>query len=1010
MKVTQLSAWHIRPWILGLGVLYLQCLPCLLHGQEPTATPEDLPESTHLPLHQVMQQFELKPGFELDLVATEPMVVDPVAMAFDIHGNAFVVEMIGYSERRHEKLGRVRRLSDTDGDGIMDVSVVFAQGLAWPTAVACYDGGVFVGATPDIFYFKDTDQDGVADLSRRVWTGFAADSAPFGPRQLNMQAMLNSFHWGPDNRIHGATGLSGGRVVSPLRPDMAPVSLRGRDFSFDPRTLDFRAEGGGAQHGMSFDAEWNKYVCSNSDHIQSVVYDPALAGVNPLVKALPARVSIAEDGPAAPVFRISPDEPWRVIRTRWRVAGAVSGPVEGGGTPSGYFTGATGVTIFTGDAWAETYRGDAWIADCGSNLVHRKQLIRQGPQFSARRPLDEQNTEFLRSSEHWFRPVQFANGPDGNLYVLDMHREIIEHPWSLPEGIKEHLNLNRGNDRGRIYRIRQAGAKPSVYRVLSTETPSPAEVIIGWLGHPNGWHRVTALRWFYENPQPALEVELRKMALHQARYHTRMDAWQVLLGWGKVSAADWLSMLEDPNEHVQHYGLRRLVSMEPGILDPRRWREACSRLVQQDRTRFDCLLALARHPLPPAQQAELLWEAMILEKKQKNWTEFAALNAAGHVVEALTEKVLNEVHAPYQALNDPGELFFMLGAHGDPAPIGRMASQLFELEANPQSWSMLVELHRGMQKAGLTWKDVMDDNIQRKRWLALQASLGDLGPSQVAKHPDLLRLIATALEPATKSLWMDWFFEDSWTGLRPMLFEVLQPSLNLRDFQVILDHWDELGPSVRPAILGGLLKVPGGARQLIECLAARPLLQRECPYPLRRRLIEHADASIASAAHQMFGQSQTPTNDQLAEHFSQSLLLDASLEKGEALFVERCASCHRANGQGHAVGPAMVTVKTSGKRRILDSILHPNREVQPQYMAYEILTSGDDEGLVGLIQDETATSLRLLQSGGVMHDIPRSRLVRMVPAGTSLMPEGLVSDLSVQQMADLLEYLVRVRQ
>jgi putative heme-binding domain-containing protein len=106
----------------------------------------------------------------------------------------------------------------------------------------------------------------------------------------------------------------------------------------------------------------------------------------------------------------------------------------------------------------------------------------------------------------------------------------------------------------------------------------------------------------------------------------------------------------------------------------------------------------------------------------------------------------------------------------------------------------------------------------------------------------------------------------------------------------------------------------------------------------------------------------------------------------------------------------MVTVKTSGKRRILDSILHPNREVQPQYMAYEILTSGDDEGLVGLIQDETATSLRLLQSGGVMHDIPRSRLVRMVPAGTSLMPEGLVSDLSVQQMADLLEYLVRVRQ
>ena len=185
----------------------------------------------------------------------------------------------------------------------------------------------------------------MADLTQKVFTGFAASSAPFGQRQLNMQAMLNSFHWGPDNRIHGATGLSGGRIVSPLRPDMEEVSLRGRDFSFDPETLDFRSEGGGAQHGMSFDADWNKFVCSNSDHIQSVVYDPFLAGSNPVVRALPSRLSIARDGPAAPVFRISPDEPWRVMRTRWRVAGAVSGPVEGGGTPSGYFTGATGVTL-----------------------------------------------------------------------------------------------------------------------------------------------------------------------------------------------------------------------------------------------------------------------------------------------------------------------------------------------------------------------------------------------------------------------------------------------------------------------------------------------------------------------------------------------------------------------------------------------------------------------------------------------------------------------------------------
>ena len=156
MKVTQLSAWHIRAWILGLGVLYLQCLPCLLHGQEPTATPEDLPESPHLPLHQVMQQFELKPGFELDLVATEPMVVDPVAMAFDIHGNAFVVEMIGYSERRHDKLGRVRRLSDTDGDGIGDACDGDVDGDGVPNGT---DNCPLIANADQL----DTDGDGLGD-------------------------------------------------------------------------------------------------------------------------------------------------------------------------------------------------------------------------------------------------------------------------------------------------------------------------------------------------------------------------------------------------------------------------------------------------------------------------------------------------------------------------------------------------------------------------------------------------------------------------------------------------------------------------------------------------------------------------------------------------------------------------------------------------------------------------------------------------------------------------------
>src|SRR3954471_11865020 len=140
---------------------------------EPEVDARDLPRTLPVEPTNVFSTFQIKPGFRLDLVAAEPLVVDPIAMSFDENGRLYVIEMRDYSERRDERLGRVRLLEDVDGDGIYDKSTVFAQDLPWPTAIICYDGGVFVGATPDIIYFKDTNGDGIADERRVVFTGFA---------------------------------------------------------------------------------------------------------------------------------------------------------------------------------------------------------------------------------------------------------------------------------------------------------------------------------------------------------------------------------------------------------------------------------------------------------------------------------------------------------------------------------------------------------------------------------------------------------------------------------------------------------------------------------------------------------------------------------------------------------------------------------------------------------------------------------------------------------------------
>ena len=249
------------------------------------------------------------------ITAAEPLVIDPIAMSFDEDGRLYVIEMRDYSERRPERLGRVRLLEDTDGDGRFDKSTVFAQDLPWPTAVICWDGGVFVGATPDIIYFKDTNRDGVADVREVIFSGFASDYAPFATNKLNVQALMNSFNWSLDNRIHGATSFSSGKVnlvdspfvrewlrktsSAQLATFNSQLDLRGRDFSFDPRTLEMRAESGGGQHGLSFDNRGRRFVCSNSSHVQTLMYEERYAARNPFYSMPRALVDIAVDGGAA---------------------------------------------------------------------------------------------------------------------------------------------------------------------------------------------------------------------------------------------------------------------------------------------------------------------------------------------------------------------------------------------------------------------------------------------------------------------------------------------------------------------------------------------------------------------------------------------------------------------------------------------------------------------------------------------------------------------------------------
>jgi putative membrane-bound dehydrogenase-like protein len=217
---------------------------------------------------------------------------------------------------------------------------------------------------------------------------------------------------------------------------------------------------------MSMDDWGRTFVCTSHDPVFLIMYDGRYLARNPFLEAPAAALRIAPGGYNTKVSRISPNEPWRVVRTRMRTTGIeLPHPTEGA-EPSGYFSAATGVTVYLGDAWPADYRGNVFVGEVANNLIYRARLVPNGVGLTALRA--DPKAEFLASTDIWFRPVQFANGPDGTLYVLDMYRYLIEATDTIPPSIVKHLDVGAGFDKGRCTascpRVSDGGHGPRLAR------------------------------------------------------------------------------------------------------------------------------------------------------------------------------------------------------------------------------------------------------------------------------------------------------------------------------------------------------------------------------------------------------------------------------------------------------------------------------------------------------------------------------------------------------------------
>lgn len=946
--------------------------------------------------------FQTRPGFRIELVAAEPLVNDPVAMAFDADGRLLVVEMRDYSEQAHDRLGQVRLLEDTNGDGRMDRSTVFADDLSWPTAVACYDGGIFVAAAPDILYLKDTDGDGRADVRRVVYTGLG---------RSNVQGLVNTFLWGLDSRIHAATSSSGAQLVPADHPQAEPLVLRGRDFAFDPSSGALEATSGGGQHGMSFDRWGRKFVSSNSDHIQMVMFEDRYLARNPYLAAPSPRVSIAADGPQAEVFRVSPVEPWRIVRTRLRLKGVVPGVVEGGGRAAGYFTGATGVTIYHGDAWPAEYLDNAFVGDVGSNIVHRKVLEPRGVELLARRAAGEEQVEFVASEDIWFRPAQFANAPDGTLYIADVYREVIEHPDSLPPPIKKHLDLTSGRDRGRIYRIvPEAFRQPPLPR-LSTAT---IDELVAALEHAGGWHRETAARLLYERQDAAAVEPLKRLAATSSRPEGRLHALYALDGLGSLDAAVVLAALDDPHPRVREHAVRL---SERVLASASEIRARLYTMTADDDARVRYQLAFTLGQCQGPSRVDAL-AALARRDADDRWTRLALLSSVADEPAAL----LAELAADTQFRRQPGGAVMLTA----------LAEQIGLAAREPQVVAAVAVIESLPGEESALAQDTLQALVQAlaRAGSPLREQLVSTGSETAARL--LADLERSSLVAATDESLSSERRAEAIRNLALAPFErlegVLAPLLQQRQPQsvqraalatlarfdrdevadLLIEGWATFSPSLRAEASEVLLARPQRIAQLLAAVENERLAPGALDPQRVRLLLEHPNDELRARAQLAFAGAQLGRRQDVVAAYADALELPSDVERGRAAFRKVCAACHKVEGQGHDLGPNLAAVQNRGAEAILLAVLDPNREVNPQYVNYAVVTT-DGRSMTGMITGETATSLTLTRAEAESDTLLRIDIDEIRSTGLSLMPEGLEQQLDVQALADLIAYLTSLR-
>jgi putative membrane-bound dehydrogenase-like protein len=947
------------------------------HGQSKMPGPALTPA-------EAIKKMQVPDGFSVELVASEPDIVNPVAMAFDERGRIWITESLEYP-RSSPGPGkdRIKILESSKGDGIYDKITVFVDGLNIPSGIAVGRGGIWVANAPDILFYREVDGK-PAGKPEVIVTGFG---------RSDTHELPNSLTWGPDGWLYGLNGVF----------NHCHINHRGKVFDFTcalfrihPKTREFQivAEGTSNPWGIAWDNEGSAFVSACViDHLWHLTESGYYQ---------------RQGGPYPPYT--------------WKLQSIVKHTHQ----KAAY----CGIHFFDSDAYPPQYRERLYMGNIHGGCINVDLLERDGSTYLAK-----PNPDFLTANDAWFMPVAQKTGPDGSLYILDWY----DRYHCYQDARRDPAGIDRRN--GRLYRVRYKNTPRAAIFDLAKEND---DQLIERLHSHNVFFRELAQRLLAERNDPATRVKLEHFVMDdKAPRKPRMHALWALIGTGQLERVFHKRLLQHNDPGFRAWAVRAagdLRDVDPGI------RKAVAGHVHDSSPDVKLQVAIAARKLQDIEPIPVLLEVLsgcgndklipaivwqnlhpMLETKSNLLLRLLATKdlLENTNIRQLMPRTIERILGSKQY--DPDALVGMIetvtvGKFGDPdiarQCLGLLADkvQSGDFANTPREmlrtrlqpiWSEILQhpespLYFDAAALAATFKDpkgldiahlalVSAEQSDRNRLHALDALIS-------GGDPTLLRAVSEIIGD----------HKNNSPRFRGQVMAALGRRNDPTVAALVLANYSRMEPDLQPKAIELLTQRAIWTLPLLQAIGKKEIPPNVLNVNQIRKLLASKDPEIIKQIQAQWGSIREERNPEREQVVAQMRTL-LNQQRGDAtagihVFNRICAQCHKIYGDGQDVGPDLTSNGRGDFDQLLSNVFDPSLVIGSGYQATTVATK-NERIITGIVIEDSAERVILKIQGGKQETIPRSEIEQLIVSKVSLMPEGLEKQLRPQEIADLFAFL-----